>query len=1282
MFFSLYLTLVQGINFHITPDYELSLLLPELLQSKSYSCAINGKFNISTSLPPSISPGFQLSSTIQKSSSSEDSVFLINGKTLYSGSTVLSLYNISDPLNISKLNEFNYAQAAIIAVQPTLGNLLISVEQNGLFRVINLTSNTEIPALQLNLPLTDPISCIFLQDLDYWWAFWYNSSSMLVVKFELNKNLASSLFKTLSLSSFSESSGLMRVNIIRNILYVCDADKGILTYDLSPVIYTNTGLPSLIAIFQHPLLYGQVEYCSLTGEFLTVTAEEALIIYSLPFLNVARIYTGKYGLTYSTGNLSVSLYKNHLQGFNLTLYSIFAPVADIAVDVFNWVQSDQFILASDEDNIFIYLYSEPRLNFPIQYSNYYYKGVLSCGAEKLDIQIIASFSSGIFDYRGVSMNSGFLQPEYLSNYTYGGLFEIYLPVSNYFSGNNLTYGASCEIGICEIVSFEKKIFDKVLGSFEPNYGLIRGNLSVLISKNSIYSLLFNRDFTINFEGVVKNNNNVQTISCVGLMDNFIYIEYVDSNQINMQEILSENGKILFSKNIEQEEYCSDIIFYRKFAIILRLDCVEIYDTSKISFLFNTSMCFKETSIKISICDGLCILLNNTLLYQYSLPSLSSSILKYEFKETISQILSSSSYLIAISETSIYKFSIPSFYLLHNPVICEKSLYSLSLQYLSSRCEDLYIIDLNSPSFSSIITSVSYLSAISLDATSTFPSIGLSLSTKIFSLYSFGSNITSSMVPSQLNQSSIWVYLRIQNDLLQLNDNLNLTAESTTELKNKSVEIVLWNTDYLVQNPDFEPNSNRLTSGNIDLRNDDFTGTVPENSFIGNNITYSVIIDEKYVNPSNNCERFQDFCVEKKYFDLFSIPTDLPISDFSIAHDILMTSSGAFIKIYDISETFPKLIKSFKVIDSQNRIFQCLNIILLSDLSNFICSGVYSSTSGLGMYYILLVTLSGEVLSEFQIYYQVEWLMVSENDFTYLYLYEGAGLYHISLNTTIELIAYYTSSTFQVPFFPVSAEYFNSSATIVGEKTLGICLIMDSQLFPLINPPFNSTLTDLFILNDTAMILTESAEGYLISLSNSSIIRHFYKLYPTGYIPINMQSAINSELGLVIYPIYTNDNNGFLRVLKYETGQIFTDIYINSFQPYSFFRRILIQNNKNVLVYHDLAVKDGSVTVQVLGIREEIKVYLKAKERNNNRILQLSGSVGGKSLQFSQVVLKYESGSDDSSSSSEEISHEWWVWLLVALAAVAGAGIAAVVLACWWRRRRASKMKGEQLVINY
>lgn len=1282
MFYFLYLTLVQAINFHITPDSELSLPLPELLQSESYSCSIKGKFNISTSLPPLITKGLQLSSTIKKSSSSADSVFLINNKILYSGSTVLSIFNFSDPFNISKLNELNYAETDIIAVQPTSGNLLISVEQNGLFRVINLTSNTEIPALQLNLPLINPISCIFLQDLDYWWAFWYNSSSMLVVKFELSKNLASSLFKTLSLSSFSECSGLMRVNIMRSVFYVCDSKKGILTYDLSPVIYTNTGLPSLIADFQHPLLYGQVGYCSLTENFLTVTADKALIIYSLPFLNVVRIYTGEYGLSYSTGNLSVSLSNNHFQVFNLSLYSIFVPVVDTIVDAYNWAQSDQFILASDEDNIFVYLCVEPSLNFPVQYSNYYYKGVLTCGNDKLDIMINASFSSGLFDYRGVSLNSGFLQPNYLSNYTYGEPFEIYLPISNYFSGNNLSYGASCEVGSCQIVNFEKKILDKVLGFGEMNYGMIRGNLSVLVNRNSIYSLMFNGDFTVYFDGIVKNSNNVQDINCVGLMDGYIYVEYINSNQINVQEIISGNGRIIFNKNIEQVEYCNDIIMYRKFAVILRLDCVEVYDVSKNSFLFISSMCFKESSLKISTCEGLCILLNNTSLYQYSLPSLSNPVLQFEFKEAISQLLSSSSYLIAISDTTIYKFSLPSFNLLHSPIICESSLYSLSLQYLSSKCEDLYIIDLNSPSFSSIISSVPYLSSLSFDSTSSFPSIGFSFSGQIFSLYSFGSNITSSMVPSQFNQSSIWVYLTISNDLLELKDSLNLTAESENQFKNKSVEIVLWNAQYLVQNQDFDPNSNRLTSGSIDLRNDDFIGIVPENSFIGNNITFSVIIDEKYVNPSNNCERFKDFCVETKYFDLFSIPTDLPISDFSIVQDTLMTSSGAYINIYDISNTNPVLQNSFKVIDSQNRIFQCLKIILLSDLSNFICSGVYSSSSGLGMYYILLVTTSGEILSEFQIYYQVEWLMVSEKDFIYLYIYEGVGLYHILLNKSIELIAYYSSSTFQVPFSPVSAEYFNASATIIGEKTLGICLIMDNQLFPLMSPPFNSVLTDFFILNDSVLILTESAEGYLISLNDSSIIRHFYKLYPTGYIPFNMQSAINYELGLVIYPIYTSDNSGFLRVLKYETGQIFTDIYINSFQPYSFFRRILIKNDKQILIFHDLAVKDGSVTVQVLGIREEIRVYLKSKDRDDNRILQLSGSVGGKSLQFSQVLLRYESGFDDSSSSSEELSHEWWVWFLVALAVLAGIGIVAVVLVCWWRRRKLGKMKEEQLVINY
>jgi hypothetical protein len=464
-----------------------------------------------------------------------------------------------------------------------------------------------------------------------------------------------------------------------------------------------------------------------------------------------------------------------------------------------------------------------------------------------------------------------------------------------------------------------------------------------------------------------------------------------------------------------------------------------------------------------------------------------------------------------------------------------------------------------------------------------------------------------------------------------------------------------------------------------LNNHNFAAVIPQNSFIGNNVSFTLKIDGKTLKPSNDCSKVKEYCVEQKYLKLSSLKSDLSISDFFINEEVLITSVGPMINFYNRS-TLTEL-KSFKVMDSFKRIFQCLNLVLLSS-NSVVCASVYSS-SGLAMYYILLISSDGLVQDSYQIYYQAHWLMVSETKEVHVYVYDGFGLYCFKeVNEKIEFINYYSSASFGTAFYPVSAEYYNESAVIIGDKSLGVCLIIQGQLVQLVSNPYNSSLTDFFLLNSTVLMLTDLGEGYMVSLESLSILKHYYKLYPSGYIPGNMQSALSTRLNLLTYPIYTDENSGFLRVLNYETGQIYTDIYISSFKPYSFFRRIVLIEDPLPKIYHDLAVLGGSVTLQVLVIRAEIKVFLKSLEKNDG-VLRLSAWVGENSLEFPEVLLKYPSSDSESSdSSSSNIASEWWFWVALCGGLLLVISIVLGVIFLLKRLKTRKSSGSEPLVINF
>lgn len=1288
LYFLLLTIFAKGsLDYHIAPDTNLSINLPLVVQTKNYSCSVQGKYNISTLTQPAFLPGLSLLKATTKPLIGNTSILAVFNKTLYASSgNALVLYNLTILSNPTNTITLQYAQSPILTIQPTsglLGSFLVSVEGNGLLRTINLTDNSELVNIRLDLQVNNPIFCVFVQDLNYWWAFLYNSSNVYVVKFQFDIGPYSSLYRVLSTGDFQGCSEFLALNVYRNIFYVCDSLNGVFTYTLSPVIYTLNGAPGFIMNFQHPVLFGQINSCDLSQTVLTICTDTAILIYQIPFLTMQDMYGGKYKNGKTSGNWAATYTEDRFQVFNLALNSLQSPIFDGFNKVNYWIFYGNYLIASDEASLFIYSLQNPTLFFPSQSSDYEYQGTLLCAGLSSDVLVLASYSSGLFDFRGESENSGFLQPESFQNFTFGAEFHFDIPISNYISGNNISYSIQSQNGTAQVCPFYSSLQEFQFPLIDADY-VQKVNSTIIVKNNqNIFVILINGNYSQMYSGYVTQLTNTNKITCLALYEDKVIYEYIDSKGRNIQELKSNSGQLLFSIYISELEPCYKMLVSSNILIVQRTTAVNSYNISLNSIALKSTLTFVDNLDDIALCTNLCILFNNTIA-QYSLPNLNLIETLFIFTEPVSQILSSESFIIAVSSSYFYCFSWPSMSYSLFPLVCAQSEYSLSNQYLSVLCDKYYLIDLFSQSFSSIMAAIPNVTLFTLDRNSSDPSLAVGVSKQNLVLFSIDNNLSSNLLPTNNKLSSIWASVDIPDNFQTLNSQINIIAYNGIEEKNKTIELNLINARYIEVNSSFDPSSNQLTSGLINVKTQNFSEIVPSDSFIGNNLTYYLQYDDDLVYPTDNCSNYQYVCIENKNFIISYTSSKLPVSDFCINGDTLITSSEATLSVYNISVGSPEFKYSFRFIDSSKKVYQCLLVFLLSDNNSLICSGVYSSSSSIGIYYIISGSINGTIYEIFQISYQPQWLSVSEKSKKYIYLYEGVGLYYLELlpDKTLYLLNYYSAASLGTQFFPISAEYYNETSILIGDKYKGVCLLYSNSMAQLIELPSNSSVIDLFLMNSYILVLTESGEGYLLDFSATIILNYFHKLYPTGYIPGNMQGSVNEDLSLAVFPIYTSDYMGYLRVLNYITGEIYTDIYISQFGPHTYFRRIIVIDKGFPMIFHDLSTIGGSIPLVLLGIRNEMTAYVKSVDRKESSYLKLVASVGDNFKSFGQVKIEYPKINHDNSdgSGSSKIYEKWWFWLIISIGII---GIITTIGLVYWCviRKKKQNASFSHLIIN-
>lgn len=1250
-------------NFHTSSDTELIISIPDFLTLHNDTLTIQGSYNISTQNSVKISSPIQKLIDYPKTLSGSQSQMPIYKNVLYNlWDLGVVLYNVSNPMNISFIEYLNYSDDYIVTVMPVelkTGQFLLSLENGGVYRVINMTNNSEISSMRIVYSMPNFIACTFYQDFNYIWAFSYNSTSVVALRFDLLITFKSQYFRTFQSNDFDVEANMLNFLIYQEVAYICDAVNGIGTFYLEIALENTSNKPELLGIFKHPLNFGNIVNCSMDGLIFTVNTQFNIIEYALPYLGFIRMFAGSYTNAKCGSDFTIAYTEGRIQSFNNSLPIDGALVFDGYMPNYGWAVLGSFLLINTLDTLVLYQLQNPLLVFPAQQENYEFTGYLKTSSQgNYSVYILGSSSSGFFLSRGPYPQYGYIQLSTYENYTYSSSFSFLIPLSNYFSGDFMIYSLSQSRGSSRIISDYA-----ILGNFDVKITLSSaiavGGYLVIMNSNALQLYNFTNILSSSYF-IVTPNNLKTSITSYAIFAQYVVFEDVPdsgSEKTVYREIFSLNGTFIKSDTYANLEKSSKMITDNNNTLyILRSNCVEVYSISGTTLTALLPICGTNIIpartleiIDITANNGLYLLDSKLgVLYfqkgylnyaQLTLPSASYT-----------KLLSNSVFLLVFGENFFYKIAISTYNYNYYPLECENPPASLSQNYLSTQCSKTEIYDLYAEAYESGYVRIQTQGMFILMNTGGLLSNAFDITSSVSFIYTLGSVLTSDLVPSSVQSITTWG-LFIINDLIENNNIvINITGTNEYGFGTKTLALTLWNSFFISKNPNFDPNSSSLTSGIINLKLHNFEAPIPTTAFEGNNITYTLLYDDKVIPVSPNCTTFKKVCVESSIEEIFVSPSNSYVYDFAIVGDVLLASVDMSMQIFNINNTVPEYQKSFKFTGFSQYHFRCLNLIFMKDKTNLICAGS-ASEGNIASYFIISANISGFVYDMHEIYYPSQWTEIKElNNTTFIYLYESVGIYvyEIIEGQVLNKLNYYTGATFNQSFNPVSANYFNETAILVADQYLGLVLIIDNQLYPFINPPSNSLLVDTYLREDSIIVFMSGGDGYLISTTNKTILQHYLKLYPTGYLPFNMGSDINEQLGLIIYPIYTLDHTGYMRVTDLATGEIYTDIFISSVGPAKYFRRILIRNEGFPVIYHDLTTNGKGLPLHTVLMRKDMNVYLSKLEQNGNSTIRLLGIAGNNTSVMDPVELLYKRKSSDNGDDSKDLVEKWWFWLIMAV----------------------------------
>ena len=356
-------------------------------------------------------------------------------------------------------------------------------------RVINFTdlnNVTEIIDLQRTKVYQDYNRVSFYQDTNYVWAFYYSQSVVYVVRFNMVGDLSSQDMYTIDASTFDVPDlSPVSISFYSKKGYFCDTFLGVYQLSIDFINSTSANFPITQKLFA-PSTLGDIVSCTINQGILTVDTDGGTALYTLPSLEQLILfpqYTNdadqdNYGMIsnsdYTVGWINtLNTQKTSLRVYSSNTNFLDSLVIDLDVNYILKGDTDNidpsftlykpvsgentFIIINAANNLFVYeIENGSYLYFPPQSQAYTYQGTLtaydgfSSVAYPVSLQGIDDNSTKIFTGRGNYDGQGYPAPTIYSSYvlsTNASVYTTYVPLSNYFSGPNITYSLEISKGL-------------------------------------------------------------------------------------------------------------------------------------------------------------------------------------------------------------------------------------------------------------------------------------------------------------------------------------------------------------------------------------------------------------------------------------------------------------------------------------------------------------------------------------------------------------------------------------------------------------------------------------------------------------------------------------------------------------------------------------------------------------------------------------------------------------------------------------------------------------------
>ncbi|CAG9335222.1 unnamed protein product [Blepharisma stoltei] len=475
------------------------LLLDYFFAGPNLTYELSGSYLNNLQSPiPSISQRMTLYSSFQKAASNlpPNNFQLIQQNAVYRNiiytleGQLLSFWDISDLMSIKLLSAqaisggkllgfyqiYDSVNSGFMILQNISNGYLVSFYNETEPYKVSLVAGLQI-TIETDMELTGFSVYPIFNDI---FTFILVKSQIYVIKFNPQNSTASIyyIFNSTSLQANSFSPIYFYYDSLNG--YICDAENGVFALNLGNFFSEAIMTFNVNLLLRIPLSLGEIYSCTCNSQNLFVGTSQGIVDYKVPDMTFAQEYDRdleKYenleleGLSrlesvwnrisgYFTSNISTNFriynptetYYGHLalSEYTTNLFGTEALLCE--TPPYTWIDGLPFFIFSTPNYLYVYQYNLPAMTTVAINNNYTFVGNLKVSNSKDEIIVPVTIyatdptSMEIYNWRGLYLGNGYQQPYQINLYASIRIEEnsgeLYLPLSNYFSGQNISYSLS------------------------------------------------------------------------------------------------------------------------------------------------------------------------------------------------------------------------------------------------------------------------------------------------------------------------------------------------------------------------------------------------------------------------------------------------------------------------------------------------------------------------------------------------------------------------------------------------------------------------------------------------------------------------------------------------------------------------------------------------------------------------------------------------------------------------------------------------------------------------